>query len=130
MRKRIDNRGETIVEALLSVVVISLGMLILSGALVTSAGNAAKAGEIVSSGGGAVTKITLEDGKSFQATVNETTGNIEIKAATKPDSGNENSDDSIKITVYKTGTENMPLYYYRYEESGDSAESGDSNGGG
>ena len=127
MRKRIDNRGETIVEALLSVVVISLGMLILSGALVTSAGNAAKAGEIVSSGGGAVTTITPADNsQSFQATVNDD-GNIEIKAATKPDSGDENSDDSIKITVYKTGTENMPLYYYRC--GGDSTESGDSNSG-
>ena len=95
MRKRMNNRGETIVEALLSVVVISLGMLILSGALIVTSGNAAKSHEIVS---GSLDKtpaanlyVTIDD-------ENENTPTIE----------------SQSVSVYRTGSENAPTYYYRY----------------
>ena len=87
MRKRMNNRGETIVEALLSVVVISLGMLILSGALIVTSGNAAKSHEIVS------------------GSLDETPANLYVTI---------DDEEPQSVSVYRTGSENAPTYYYRY----------------
>ena len=94
MRKRMNNRGETIVEALLSVVVISLGMLILSGALIVTSGNAAKSHEIVS------------------GSLDETSAaNLDVTIYAE----NEDTETTKQsVSVYRTGSENAPTYYYRY----------------
>ena len=83
--------GETLVEALASMIVIAIGLTILAGAIVASAHSNAEA--TIAIGSGTNNTTAVDTNQSVTVTLDSTS-------------------QTVPVDIYQDGNSNAPVYYY------------------
>ena len=96
MEKLKRQAGESLVELLLSMLIISLGMLMLAGAITTTARLNAKAREMS-------TRTVVDNTTASEIKINVMLGNVML--------GDELLKNGVTVTIVRSGN-NKELYYY------------------